>query len=46
MNLKNIGKAFTSKFVGTGPSFCKKKEFTGPRSQKVEKHWSRTQRDA
>ena len=23
-----------SKFVGTGPSFYKKKEFTGPRSHK------------
>ena len=30
--LKNIGKVFTSKFVGTGPSSCEKKEFTGPRS--------------
>jgi len=35
MNLKKIGKVFTSKFVGTGPSSCKKKkEFTGPRSHK------------
>jgi len=25
MNLKKIGKVFTSKFVGTGPSFKKKK---------------------
>jgi len=33
MNLKKIGKVFRSKFVGTGPSFCKK-EFTGPRSHK------------
>ena len=35
MNLKKIGKVFTSKFIGTGPSsYKKKKEFTGPRSQK------------
>jgi hypothetical protein len=34
MNLKKIGKLFTSKFVGTGPSTYKKKEFTGPRSHK------------
>ena len=32
--LKKIGKVFTSKFVGTGPSSYKKKEFTGPRSHK------------
>jgi len=31
--LKKIGKVFTSKFVGTGPSSIKK-EFTGPRSHK------------
>jgi len=30
----NIGKVATSKFVGTGPSFYIKKEFTGPRSHK------------
>jgi len=35
MNLKKIGKVFTSKFVGTGPSsYIKKKEFTGPRFHK------------
>jgi len=34
MNLKKIGKLFTSKFVRTGPSSYKKKEFTGPRSHK------------
>jgi len=34
MNLKKIGKVFTSKFVGTGPSSYKKKEFTGPRSHR------------
>jgi len=33
MNLKKIGKVFSSKFVGTGPS-SDKKEFTGPRSHK------------
>jgi len=32
-NLKKIGKLFTSKFVGTGPSSYKE-EFTGPRSHK------------
>jgi len=32
--LKKIGKLFTSKFVGTGSSSYKKKEFTGPRSHK------------
>jgi len=31
--LKKIGKAFTSKFVGTEPSRMKK-EFTGPQSYK------------
>jgi len=31
MNLKKIGKIFTSKFIGTGPSSYKK-EFTGPQS--------------
>jgi len=34
MNLKKNGKVFTSKLVGTGPSSCEKKEFTGPRSHK------------
>ena len=29
MNLRKIGKIFTSKFVGTGPSSYEKKEFTG-----------------
>jgi hypothetical protein len=33
MNLKKIGKVFTSKFVGPG-SRLMKKEFTGPRSHK------------
>jgi hypothetical protein len=40
MNLKN-GKVFMSKFVGIGPSYYKKKEFTGPRFTKVEKHCSK-----
>jgi hypothetical protein len=31
--LKQTGKVFTTKFVGTGPSSYKK-EFTGPRSLK------------
>ena len=32
--LKKNGKVFTSKFVGTGPSSYKKKEFTEPQSHK------------
>jgi len=32
--LKKNRKIFTSKFVGTGPSSYKKKEFTGPRSHR------------
>jgi len=32
--LKKIGKVVTSKFVGTGPSFKKKKGFIGPRSHR------------
>jgi hypothetical protein len=39
--LKNIGKAFTSKFVGTGPSSYKKKNLTDRGLTKVEKHCSR-----
>jgi hypothetical protein len=35
MNFNKTGKAFTSKFVGTGPSSYKKKELTGPRSHKA-----------
>ena len=35
MNLKKIGKVFTSKFVGTGPGpLLMKKEFNGQRSHK------------
>jgi len=36
--LKKIGKAFTSKFVETGPSFYKKKNLPGHGLTKVEKH--------
>jgi hypothetical protein len=38
MNLKNIGKVVTSKFVGTGPSFYKKKNLPGRGLSKAEKH--------
>jgi hypothetical protein len=40
MNLKKIGKVFTSKFVGTGPSFYKK-NLPGRSLTMVEKHCSR-----
>jgi len=33
MNLKKIGKAFTNKFVGTGPSSYKKRIYRAPVSQ-------------
>ena len=36
--LKKIGKVFTSKFVGTGPSSYKKKNLLGRGLTKVEKH--------
>ena len=39
MNLKNIGKVFTSYFVGTGPSSYKK-NLLGRGLTKVEKHCS------
>ena len=39
--LKKIGKVVTSKFVGTGPSFYKKKNLPGRGLTKVEKLWSR-----
>jgi hypothetical protein len=40
--LKKIGKLFTSKFVGTGPSSYKKIIYRAAVSQTlVEKHWSR-----
>jgi len=35
MNLKNIGKLFTSKFVGTGPSSYKKRIYRDAVSQRV-----------
>jgi len=38
MNLKKIGKVFTSKFVGTGPSSYKKKNLPGRGLTKFEKH--------
>jgi len=41
MNLeKKIGKVFTSKFVGTGPSSYEKKTLPGRGLTKVEKHCS------
>jgi len=39
--LQKIGKAFTSKFVGTGPSSYKKKNLPGRGLTKVEKHYPR-----
>ena len=35
MNLKKIGKVFTSKFVGTGPSSCEKRIYRAAVSQSV-----------
>jgi hypothetical protein len=35
MNLKNIGKVFTSKFVGTGPSSYKKRIYQAAVSQRL-----------
>jgi len=40
MNLKNIGKVFTSKFAGTGPWSYKKKNLPGRGLTKVQKRWS------
>jgi len=39
MSLKKIGKVFTSKFVGTGPSSYKKKNLPDRGLTKVENHW-------
>ena len=39
---KKIGKALTSKSVGTGPSSYEKKNLPGRGLTKVEKHWSRS----
>jgi len=44
MNLKNIVKVFTSKFIGTGPSSYKKKNLPGRGLTKVEKHWDWSKR--
>ena len=40
MNFKKIGKVFTSKFVGTGPSSFEKENLPGRGLSKVEKQWS------
>jgi len=37
MNLKKVGKVFTSKFVGTGPSFYKKRIYRAAVSQRLIK---------
>jgi len=39
--LKNTGKVFTSKFVGTGPSSYEKKNLPSRGLTKIEKHWAR-----
>ena len=39
--LEKIGKVFTSKFVGTGPSSCKEKNLPGRGLTKVQKHCNR-----
>jgi hypothetical protein len=44
MNLKKIGKVFTSKFVGTGPSSNEKKKLPDGGLTKVEKRWCRSHR--
>ena len=41
MDLKKIGKLFTSKFVGTGPSSYEKKNLPDRGLTKFQKHWSR-----
>jgi hypothetical protein len=38
---KKIGKVFTRKFAGTGPSSYGKKNLPGRGLTKVEKHWSK-----
>ena len=35
MNLKKFGNLFTSKFVGTGPSSCKKRIYRAAVSQRL-----------
>jgi len=39
MNLKRIGKVFTSKSVWTGPSSYEKKNLPGRGLTKVDTHW-------
>ena len=39
--LKKIGKVFTGKFVGTGPSSFKKRDLPGRGLTNVKKHWYR-----
>jgi len=39
--LKQNGKVFTRKFVGTGPSSYEKRILPGRRLKKVEKYWCR-----
>ena len=39
--LEKNGKVFTSKFVGTGPSSCEKKNLPGRGLTKVEKHFNK-----
>ena len=47
MNLKKkIGKVFTSKFVGTGPSSYEIKNLPGRGLTKFEKHWDITPKHA
>ena len=41
MNLKKIGKVFTSKIVGIGPSSYEKRIYRGRGLTKVEKHCQR-----
>jgi hypothetical protein len=43
--LKKIGKLFTSKFVGTRPSYYEKKNLPGNGLAKVEKHCSKALED-
>jgi hypothetical protein len=40
-DLKKIGKVVTNKFVGTGPSFYKKKNLPGRGLTEVEKYFTR-----
>ena len=40
MNLKKLERYLRVNLLGTGPRLIKKKEFTGPRFTKFEKHCS------